>query len=104
VLSPVIGLFVTVAGAMRKHCRQLDISVEMSGPHDFAVRLARDRRSHQSVHRIPRPTFVTTAKRPSFGHETREAVGVICPSEQRRKTAANWHDGQISPPAQNRVK
>ena len=104
VLSPVIGLFVTVAGAMRKHCRQLDISVEMSGPHDFAVRLARDRLSHQSVHRIPRPTFVTTAKRPSFGHETREAVGVICPSEQRRKTAANWHDGQISPPAQNRVK
>jgi hypothetical protein len=25
--------------AMRKHCHQLDISVGMSGPHDFAVRL-----------------------------------------------------------------
>ena len=66
VLSPVIGLFVTVAGAMRKHCRQLNISVEMSGPHDFAVRLARDRLSRQSVHRIPHPTFVTIAKRPSY--------------------------------------
>jgi len=31
-------LFVTVAGAMRKHRRQLDASVETSGPHDFAVR------------------------------------------------------------------
>src|ERR1700733_11250786 len=56
------------------------------------------------VHRIPCPTFVTTAKRPSFGHETRRILPVICPSEQRRKTAANWHDGQISRDAHNRVK
>jgi hypothetical protein len=38
VLSPAIGFLVTVASAMRKHCRQLDASVEASGPHDFAVR------------------------------------------------------------------
>jgi hypothetical protein len=37
-LSSVIGRFVTVVGAMRKHCRQLNVSVETSGPHDFAVR------------------------------------------------------------------
>jgi hypothetical protein len=44
---------------------KLDISVGMSGPHDFAVRVASLvlRRSH--VHRIPRPTSVTIAKRPS---------------------------------------
>src|ERR1700761_2383410 len=35
---------------MREHRRQLDISVEMSGPHDFAVRRARVRRSQS-----PRP-------------------------------------------------
>jgi hypothetical protein len=35
VLSPVIGLFVTVACASS---RRLDAGVEASGPHDFAVR------------------------------------------------------------------
>jgi hypothetical protein len=30
-------LFVTVAGAMVEHHRQLDSGVEESGPHDFAV-------------------------------------------------------------------
>src|SRR6266478_4687592 len=55
--------------------RQLDASVGASGPHDFAVRksAARPRtecarRFH--VHRIPSPTFVTIASRPSFGDET----------------------------------
>jgi len=28
----------TITGAMRQHCHPFDISVEMSGPHDFAVR------------------------------------------------------------------
>jgi hypothetical protein len=32
------GLFATIVSAMRKHCRQLDISFGMSGPHAFAVR------------------------------------------------------------------
>ena len=35
-LSPVIGLFVTVTS--RTHPRDLNASVEASGPHDFAVR------------------------------------------------------------------
>ena len=66
VLSPAIGLIVTVVGAMRKHCRKLDASVETSGPHGFAVHLQRARLARQSGHRIPRPTFVTIAKRPSW--------------------------------------
>ena len=36
----------------------------MSGPHDFAVREARFRQPRAHVHRVPRPTFVTIAKRP----------------------------------------
>ncbi len=49
---------------------QLDASVEASGPHDFAVRVRAVRQGHFHVHRIPHPTSVTTAKRPSCGHET----------------------------------
>jgi hypothetical protein len=48
----------------------LNASVEASGPHDFAVRVGAVRHGHFHVHRIPRPTSVTTAKRPSCGHET----------------------------------
>jgi hypothetical protein len=36
--------------------------------------------SRQSVHRIPHPTLVTIAKRPSCGHETRGLVEMICPT------------------------
>jgi hypothetical protein len=43
VLSAVIGLIATVAGAMRKHRRQLDLGIERPGPHDFAVRFRRTR-------------------------------------------------------------
>jgi hypothetical protein len=48
VLSLVIGLVVTIASAMRKHRRQLDISVEMLGPHDFAVQDLRARLPHKT--------------------------------------------------------
>ena len=48
----------------------LNASVEASGPHDFAVRVSAVRQGHFHVHRIPHPTSVTTAKRPSCGHET----------------------------------
>jgi len=55
----------------------LDSSVGESGPHDFAVRLERTRRARQSVHRIPRPTLVTIAKRPSCGHGTARTIRLI---------------------------
>ena len=50
-LSPVIGL-----GCHRRQqndFRQLDASIEASGPHDFAVRLRAVRQPHVCVHRIP---------------------------------------------------
>ena len=45
--------------------QELDTSVGASGPHDFAVRNSRARLARCRVHRIPHPTFVTIAKRPS---------------------------------------
>jgi hypothetical protein len=52
VLSPVIGLF------CHRHlapfpARDLNASVEASGPHDFAVRFGTIRQRRISVHRIP---------------------------------------------------
>jgi hypothetical protein len=51
---------------MRIVSAKLDASVGASGPHDFTVRLSAVRQRHRHVHRIPHPTFVTTAKRPSY--------------------------------------
>jgi hypothetical protein len=63
---------------MRKHCRQLDASVEASGPHDFTVRDIRALvRSASRVHRIFLPTFVTIAKRPFEWEETALNMPVI---------------------------
>src|SRR5258705_8671779 len=62
VLSPAIGLVVTVICASS---RRLDASVEASEPHDFAVRFSAIRKRRRRVHRIPRSTSVTIAKRPS---------------------------------------
>jgi hypothetical protein len=63
VLFPVIGLFVTVIGRL---VRRFNASVEASEPHDFAVRIGALRLAHLRVHRSPRSTFVTIAKRPSW--------------------------------------
>jgi hypothetical protein len=69
VLSPVTGLF--CHRRLRGLLRKLDTSVGVSGPHDFAVRQGIVRPHtfvcrYRRVHRIPHPTFVTTAKRPSY--------------------------------------
>jgi hypothetical protein len=50
---------------MRKHRHKVDASVEASGRHNFAVRAGAFVTRAARVHRIPHPTFVTTAKRPS---------------------------------------
>jgi hypothetical protein len=63
-------LFATVA-PKKLASQELDASVGASGPHDFAVRFRAARLQRQSVHRIPYPTFVTIAKRPSRGSERR---------------------------------
>jgi hypothetical protein len=69
VVSPVTGLSCHRRFAIS--VAKLSASVGAPGPHDFAVRknIARpreDRASMLCVHRIPRPTFVTIAKRPSL--------------------------------------
>jgi hypothetical protein len=50
VLSPVIGLF---CHRRLADSRDLNASVEASGPHDFAVRLSAIRQRRIRVHRIP---------------------------------------------------
>jgi hypothetical protein len=64
-LSPVIGL--SCHRHQRNFFHQLDAGVEASGPHDFAVHVSTFRQARCRVHRIPRPTSVTIAKRPSEG-------------------------------------
>jgi hypothetical protein len=48
------------------------------------------------VHRIPFPTSVTIASRPSMGNETSERKPLIWGRDQSRQTATDWHDGQIT--------
>jgi hypothetical protein len=60
--------------------RKLDASVGASGPHDFAVRVGTARQWCRRVHRIPRPTSVTIAIRPSCWRETRQLKPLICPT------------------------
>jgi len=84
-------LFVTVIGAMPKHRCQLGISVEMPEPHDFAVRDRRIRLVRLRVHRIPHPTFVTIAKRPSSGHGIRSVYCCFYQNEKQNiQTGLDW--------------
>jgi hypothetical protein len=72
VISPVTGLFVTVAGAVS--CADLNASVGASGPHDFAVRLKRRSSAALSASTASRPASVTIASRPSVGRDARDIV------------------------------
>src|ERR1700676_5460736 len=83
VLSPVTGL--SCHRRLRNTFRRLDASVGASGPHDFAVRISAARqRVATCVHRIPHPTFVTTAKRPSVWGGTGRDIHLICISEKQK--------------------
>jgi hypothetical protein len=66
------GFLAPVARSAR-HASELGLSVGRPGPHAFAVRDDIVRPTMHRVHRIPRPTFVTTAKRPS---DERGTMGV----------------------------
>jgi hypothetical protein len=88
-ISLVIGLDCHHRRRDAKHHRQLDASVEASGPRDFAVRdcAVRQKRSHRPPH--PRPTFVTIAKRPfcvgrdgaGYGGDLgQKGIGIFLPS------------------------
>src|SRR5215471_14826982 len=63
VISPVTGLFCHRRFAII--VAKLSASVGAPEPHDFAVRDIVIRLMTRRVHRIPLPTFVTIAKRPS---------------------------------------
>jgi hypothetical protein len=68
---------------MRRHRRQFNASVGASGPHGFAVRERALRPAHSRVHRIPRPTLVTIAKRPSCGgHGTAQDIELILADDE----------------------
>src|SRR5579863_8757844 len=76
-LFPAIGLF---CHRRWSQCAsivdQLDVGVETSEPRGLVVRLACTRPMQRNVHRIPRPTLVTIAKRPSWKGAGRAE---ICP-------------------------
>src|SRR5579872_1639944 len=93
VLSLVIGLS---CHHRRRIIHRLDIGVEISGPHDFAVRPSPVRLTGQGVHRIPRPTFSDDRPNaPLYRGGTRGLLKVICPTSQEKLSATQWHDGQI---------
>jgi hypothetical protein len=48
------------------------------------------------VHRIPRPTSVTIAIRPSSGRGMAQKVKCFAFTPQVRTPAASWHDGQFA--------
>ena len=84
-LSGEPGFLATVARKMRKHLCGLSASVGAPRPHDFAVRDKIIRLVIYRVHRIPCPTFVTIAKRPSYRVRDARMIALIwgkrqCPS------------------------
>jgi len=80
-LSPVTGL--VCHRRLWSLLHKLDASVGASGPHGFAVRFSAVRQRHIRVHRIPHPTSVTIAIRPSLWVRDGEHMQVIW---VRRKT------------------
>jgi len=80
VLAPETGLSCLRHRRDAKHQRLLDISVGISGPHDFAVRYTVTRQLTMSVHRIPRPTFRTMRNAPLGGRGTGGLLKLICPT------------------------
>jgi hypothetical protein len=77
--------------------QELDLSVGRPGPRDFAVRA-----SHVRLTCPPRPPHPRLTCRddrayvPLHRGGMREKIVLICPTEQARIPATDWHDGQIS--------
>ena len=94
VLSPVTGLFCHRRRADTS--AQLDTSVGVTGPHDFAVRIGVARQRHLRVHRIP-PRVRDDRDTPLSGARRLELVAVICPTGQAKYflredwTGFRWH-------------
>jgi hypothetical protein len=70
VISSGTGVLAPVVSATSKRQRELGLSTGRPEPHDFAVRIGlfvgtNDRAATRHAHRVPRPTSVTIAIRPS---------------------------------------
>ncbi|MGJ4887308.1 hypothetical protein ACQR1Y_03915 [Bradyrhizobium sp. HKCCYLRH3099] len=92
------GFWATIPGAIA--LRQVDTSIGVSGHHDFTVRImlfvrATDHAAASHAHRSPGSTFVTIAIRPFHEPGIAANIGLICPTTQGMRRAANWHDGQF---------
>ena len=92
VLSPVTGLFCHRRPREAFASRELDTSVGVSGPHDFAVRSARARQSQALASTASHRTFVTIASRPSHRVRRRELVALICPTGKAEYFSARGLD------------
>jgi hypothetical protein len=91
VLSPVIGLSCHRRSREALASQELDTSVEMSRPHDFAVRFTRVRLRMISVHRIPprvrddrEPPLCGTGRMESAGDLGGRSIRVACGTLARR--------------------
>jgi len=71
--------FLAAVPTQREALSQVDISVEISEPHDFSVRFLRRSSFGAKASIASRPTFVTMANAPLSG-ETGEVLEMICPS------------------------
>jgi hypothetical protein len=106
-LPGVPGFVATVA--LRNVFARLDPSVGESGPHAFAVRddvfvRAHARAAHHHVHRIPFPTSVTIASRPSRGIRMRGVKHIFLKNGRRIFLSAGLDWGnQIEVYGNNRV-
>ncbi len=77
--------------------QELDLSVGRPGPRDFAVRFSHVRLTCPPRPSHPRPTCRDErAYVPLHRGGMRERIVLICPTEQARTHAADWHDGQFA--------
>jgi hypothetical protein len=87
VLAPETGLCCLRHPQEASASQVFDISVGISGPHDFAVRCPRVRLSRVKASIASRAQrLMTIAKRPSIhGHGTRGKMPLICPTPQAKR-------------------
>jgi hypothetical protein len=88
VLSSVTGLSCHRRPREALASQELDTSVGVSGPHDFAVRDTGVRLSPLSASTASHRTFVTIASRPSHRVRRRELVALICPTGKAKNFCA----------------
>jgi hypothetical protein len=83
VLAPETGFVASVSDIDAESIHAGDISIGISGPHDFAVRPEIARQAIPFVHRIPRPTFRDGREAPLYQSVKRGGlIKLICPTAQ----------------------